>query len=55
MRRRSRDEDGPQVTDLAPISMFVLMASLFGAGIYYLAARVHAPEQSRMIDVGPPD
>jgi hypothetical protein len=46
------DEDGPQLANLAPILMLL---RLFGSGIYYLGERVHAPEQSRMVDVGPPD
>jgi hypothetical protein len=28
---------------------------VLGSGLIYLAERVHAPEQTRMIDSGPPD
>jgi hypothetical protein len=49
------DEDSPQLANLGPILMLLIVVCLFGLGIYYLGERVHAPEQSRLIDVGPPD
>ena len=51
----TKDGDGPQLGDVGPILILLLIVCLFGSGIYYLGERVHAPEQSRMIDVGPPD
>jgi hypothetical protein len=51
----TNDGDGPQLGNVGPILMLLLIVCLFGSGIYYLGERVHAPEQSRMIDVGPPD
>jgi hypothetical protein len=44
-----------QHSDLLVILMLVAMVCLLGSGMLYLAERVHAPEQSRMIDTGPPD
>jgi hypothetical protein len=40
--------------DLA-ILMLAAMVCMFGLGILYLAEREHAPEQSRMIVIGPSD
>jgi hypothetical protein len=41
--------------DLAAIIMLAAMVCVLGSGMLYLAERVHAPEQTRMIDTGPPD
>ena len=41
--------------DLAAIIMLAAMVCVLGSGILYLGARVHAPEESRMIITGPPD
>jgi hypothetical protein len=40
--------------DLLVILMLAAMVCVMGAGLVYLGARVHAPEQTR-IDSGPPD
>jgi hypothetical protein len=53
MRLRIRGEHSPR--DLGAILMLVAMAALVGSGLLYLAERVHAPEQTRMINTGPPD
>jgi hypothetical protein len=37
------------------ILMLAAMVCVMGAGLVYLGERVHAPEQTRMIDSGPPD
>jgi hypothetical protein len=42
-------------SDLLAILMLVAMVFVMGLGILYLGERVHAPEQTRMIDTGPPD
>jgi hypothetical protein len=35
--------------------MLVAMVCVLASGLVYLGERVHAPEQTRMIDTGPPD
>jgi hypothetical protein len=44
-----------QRSNLLVILMLVAMVCVTGAGLVYLGERVHAPEQTRMIDSGPPD
>jgi hypothetical protein len=44
-----------QRSDLVAILLLVAMACLLGSGMLYLGERVHGPEQTRMIDTGPPD
>jgi hypothetical protein len=41
--------------DLVAILMLVAMVCVLASGLVYLGERVHAPEQTRMIDTGPPD
>ena len=52
---RAEEGDGPQFGNVGPILVLVLVLCLFGSRIYDLGERVHAPEQARMIDVGPPN
>ena len=40
---------------LLVILMLAAMVCVMGSGLLYLGERVHAPEQTRMIDSGPPD
>jgi hypothetical protein len=40
---------------LVVILMLAAMVCVLGSGLIYLGERVHAPEQTRMIDAGPPD
>jgi hypothetical protein len=42
-------------SDLVAILMLVAMVCVLASGLVYLAERVHAPEQTRMIVTGPPD
>jgi hypothetical protein len=41
--------------DLAVIFMLAALVCMLGSGLLYLGKRVHAPEQTRMIDTGEPD
>jgi hypothetical protein len=53
---RLRIGGGPgQRSDLLVILMLAAMVCVLGSGLVYLGERVHAPEQTRMIDTGPPD
>jgi hypothetical protein len=54
MRLHIRGGHG-QHSDLGAILMLAAMLCMLGSGLIYLAERVHAPEQTRMIDSGPPD
>ena len=54
MGLRIRHRQG-QRSDLLVILMLAAMVCVMGAGLVYLGDRVHAPEQTRMIDFGPPD
>ena len=54
MRLRIRRGHSPP-SDLVAILMLVAMVGILGSGVVYLGERVHAPEQTRMIDSGPPD
>jgi hypothetical protein len=54
MRLRIRRGPG-QRSDLPVILMLAAMVCVVGSGLVYLGERVHAPEQTRMIDTGPPD
>jgi hypothetical protein len=53
MRLRRRGHG--QRSDLLVILMLAVMVCVLGSGLVYLWERVHAPEQTRMIDTGPPD
>jgi len=44
-----------QRTDVGAILLLAAMVCVLGSGLLYLGQRVHAPEQTRMIDTGPPD
>jgi hypothetical protein len=44
-----------QRSDLVAMLTLAAMICLLGSGLVYLGERVHAPEQTRMIDTGPPD
>jgi hypothetical protein len=44
-----------QRSDLVATLTLMAMVCLLGSGMLYLGERVHAPEQTRMIDTGPPD
>jgi hypothetical protein len=48
-------KNGLRNLDLLVILMLAAMVCVFASGILYLGARVHAPEESRMIITGPPD
>jgi hypothetical protein len=54
MRLRVKTGYG-QHSDLIVILMLAAMLCLLGSGLLYLGHRVHAPEQTRMIDTGAPD
>jgi hypothetical protein len=54
MRLRIRGGDGEH-SDLLVMLMLAAMICLLGSGLVYLGERVHAPEQTRMIDTGSPD
>jgi hypothetical protein len=54
MRLRIKDGNGKH-GDLAVVLMLAAMVCVLGSGLFYLGERVHAPEQTRMIDTGPPD
>jgi hypothetical protein len=49
-----RGGDGEH-SELLVMLMLAVMICLLGSGLVYLGERVHAPEQTRMIDTGPPD
>jgi hypothetical protein len=42
-------------SDLLVILMLAAMVCVMGSALVYLGERVHAPEQTRIIDSGPPD
>jgi hypothetical protein len=44
-----------QRSDLLVILMLAAMVCVMGSGLVYLGERVHAPEQTRIINSGPPD
>ena len=44
-----------QRSDLLVILMLAAMVCVMASGLVYLGERVHAPEQARIIDSGPPD
>jgi hypothetical protein len=50
-----RIKNGLRNLDPLVILMLAAMVCVLGSGILYLGARVHAPEESRMIITGPPD
>jgi hypothetical protein len=50
MRFRIKHGNGEH-GDLAAAAIVCVLES----GLFYLGERVHAPEQTRMIDTGPPD
>jgi hypothetical protein len=54
MRFRIKDGGG-QHSKLVVILMLAAIVCVLGWGLVYLGERVHAPEQTRMIDTGPPD
>jgi hypothetical protein len=54
MRLYVKDRHGQCIDPLA-ILMLAATVCVLGSGILYLGARVHAPEQTRMIVTGPPD
>jgi hypothetical protein len=54
MRFRIKHGNGEH-GDLAAVLMLAAIVCVLESGLFCLGERVHAPEQTRMIDTGPPD